>query len=211
MNHVWRLGVFLGIAAVFLSGCMVPRVVVDPTYGKAKYEDLVRKGDPFKWKVAVEMQWNGVHQPRHDMTLRHHVERVLRNSGLILPTPDSTAGEIKVVLNDTADVEAARAKGLATAFSFGIVGNTVTDYLEMDIAISANGKTIKKTGLKHACHSTVGDAKIPEDLEVLSPSESFGRAVEQMLLNGLKELQESGELSMLQPSAGNGSRRSVHG
>ena len=139
MNHVWRLGVFLGIAAVFLSGCMVPRVVVDPTYGKAKYEDLVRKGDPFKWKVAVEMQWNGVHQPRHDMTLRHHVERVLRNSGLILPTPDSTAGEIKVVLNDTADVEAARAKGLATAFSFGIVGNTVTDYLEMDIAISAKG------------------------------------------------------------------------
>jgi hypothetical protein len=152
-----------------------------------------------------------VHQPKHDMALRHHVERVLRNSGLILPTPDSTAGEIKVVLNDTADVDAARAKGLATAFSFGIVGNTVTDYLEMDIAISANGKIIKKTGLQHACHSTVGDATIPEGLEVLSPSEAFGRAVEQMLLNGLKEFQESGELSTLQPSAGNGSRQSVHG
>ncbi len=200
MNQFLKIVISFGAAVVFFSGCVSPRTVVDPTYGKVKYEDLSRSSDPFKWKLTVEFQRNGQHFPKVDTTLRDHAERVLRASGLIVPTPDPTPGEIKVVLNNIADLDSARAKGFGTGFTFGLVGTTVTDHYEMEITISANGKVIKKTGLKHALHTTIGNASIPEGLEVLPTSTAFGRVVEQMLLNALKELQQSGELSTLQPS-----------
>ena len=85
-------------------------------------------------------------------------------------------------------------RGLPPALSFGLVGSTVTDYYEMKVLIHMNGKVITKDGIKHALHTRIGMGSTPEGVEVLPAQTAFERAVEQMLLNAIRELQQSGEL-----------------
>jgi len=183
-----------------LSGCISPRSFVDPTYSTTKYEDIKKQSEPLKLKVSVEFEREGEPYPKADSTLRDNVERVLRASGLIIPTPDSASGEIKVVINNYGDRGAAAAKGFGTGLTFGLVGNTVIDFYEMDITITQNGKVIKRSGIKHAIHTMIGNTSAPDGVELLPPPTAFSRVVEQMLLNGLKDMQQHGELSALPPS-----------
>jgi len=53
---------------------------------------------------------------------------------------------------------------------------------------------ITKDGIKHALHTKIGMDSIPEGVEVLPVQTAFERAVEQMLLNAIRDLQQSGEL-----------------
>ena len=78
-----------------------------------------------------------------------------------------------------------------------MAGTTVTDYYEMEAVLSLNDKVVKKTGYKHALHSTVGLKKAPEGLEPMTPSAAFGRIVEQLILNFLQDIQNSGDLSWM--------------
>jgi hypothetical protein len=43
----------------------------------------------------------------------------------------------------------------------------VTDFYEMDVTITSGGKTVTKSGIKHALHTTIGNAATPPGLEVL--------------------------------------------
>jgi len=63
--------------------------------------------------------------------------------------------------------------------------------------LSINDKVIKRTGYKHALHSTVGLKDAPKGLEPMTPSAGFGKIVEQLILNFISDIQKSGELSLL--------------
>jgi hypothetical protein len=191
------------------AGCMTVKSGVDPAYGKTKYEDLARPSEPFKWKVSVQFQVDGKPAQQADSTLRDGVERVLRASGLIVPTPESTSGEIHVVLNNITDKAAAAAKGFGTGLTLGLVGSTVTDYYEMEVTITANGKTSRKSGIRHALHTAVGNASLPAGFEAVPPATAFNRIVEQMLLNALKDFQEGGGLMSLRTSLRNATNVTV--
>lgn len=115
----------------------------------------------------------------------------------MVPSTEASTGEIKVVVNNVADLRVAAGKGFGTGLTFGLVGSTVTDFYEMQVTINANGKVLTRNDIKHALHSTIGNATPPLGLEPLSPEIGFGRVVEQMLLNALKDFQQSGELSSL--------------
>jgi hypothetical protein len=150
MARLAQLGLAFFVATLLATGCISVKSVVDPAYGKTKYEDIVRPAEPFKWGVSVQFQRNGEPVPKADAALRDNVERALRASGVAVP-PDSASG--------------------------------------------ANGKTFHKSGIRHALHTAVGNASLPEGLEPVPPSTAFGRIVEQMLLIALKEFQQSRELS----------------
>jgi hypothetical protein len=180
--------------SVMLSGCMTPRTILDPTYGNTKYDDISRPSAPKRLFVSAEFQRNGQHYPKVDATLKDIVERVLRASGVVSPANDSVSGDINVVVNNFGDQGNAAAKGFATGLTFGLVGNTITDYYEMRVVIHTNGKVITKDGIKHALHTKIGMGSTPAGLEVLPIQTAFERAVEQMLLNAIREFQQSGEL-----------------
>ena len=179
---------------VALSGCIAPRTIVDPAYGHTKYEDISRPSAPEKLFVSAEFQRNGEHYPKADAALKDIVVRVLRASGVISPASDALSGDIEVVVNNFGDRGTAAAKGFATGLTFGLVGSTVTDYYEMKVVIHKNGKLITKDGIKHALHTKIGMGSTPEGAEVLPIQTAFDRAVEQMLLNAIREWQQSGEL-----------------
>lgn len=194
---IFKCSFLLFAMLVMLSGCMTARAVVDPTYGNTKYDDISKPSVPQEWLLLVEFQRNGQHYPKGDSTLRDIVERVLRATGVVIPTADSASGEITVVVNNFGDQGAAFAKGFATGFTFGLVGTTVTDYYEMSVEIHTNGKVIKKDGIKHALHTKIGMGSTPDGLEVLPIQTAFERVVEQMLLNAISEFQRDGELSSI--------------
>lgn len=191
-----RLQVSLLIVAISsIVGCASPKSFVDPTYGRATYADITRRAEPYKWRIVVECQRNGAHVPEVDGELMGDVERVVRASGIAIPSPEGSSGQLKVVVNDIAATESAGWKGFVTGLTFGLVGSTAIDYYEMEAELSMNGKSIKRSGYKHAIHTTVGNASGPQGVEAMSLSEAFSGVLEQMLLNFLKDLQQIGELS----------------
>ena len=100
-------------------GCFSTKVFVDPTFGKAKYTDIIQRSEPFKWKLITEFQRNGVHLPAADSELRGHVERILKGSGMAVPITGPGDTIFKVIVNNTSDTSGL---SYATGFTFGIVG-----------------------------------------------------------------------------------------
>jgi len=171
-----------------MTGCISAKSYVDPSYGKVKYEDLSRRTEPFRWKLVVEFMRNGSRLPTADAEVFGHVERVIRAAGII-PVTEVNAPELKVIVNNVADNGAAVGKGFGTGMTFGLVGSTVTDNYEMEVVLTDGNKVLRKSGYKHAIHTTVGNASGPQGLEPMSVTAAFGKVVEQLLLNALKEIE----------------------
>ncbi len=197
MSLSYRLVLALVITCAALTGCISAKSFVDPSFPKVAYEDVKRKNEPLRLKLIVEFQRNGQPYPRADSTLKDNAERILRGSGVVTPVSDQGEGEIKVVVNNIADTGDAAAKGFGSGLTFGLVGTTVTDAYEMSVSITVQGKTISRTGIKHAIHTAIGNTNPPDGLEAIPPGVAFGRVVEQMLLRALQDMQKSGELGWL--------------
>lgn len=186
------------IAGSTLTGCISPRSFVDPSVPKVAYEDLRKRSEPLRLKVAVEFQRNGTHLPRADAALRDHAERTLRATGLVQPVEAQEVGDISITVNNLGDVGQAAAKGFGTGLTFGLVGSTVMDAYEMTVVMTVNGRQIRRSAVKHALYTAIGNTTLPEGVETVPPGVAFGKVVEQLLLRTLRDMQRSGELSAVQ-------------
>jgi hypothetical protein len=193
----WRLLIALPLACTLLSGCISAKSFVDPAFPKVAYSDVRSRPVPLKLRLLVEFQRNGVPLPKADANLRDNADRILRATGVIAPVLDDGEGQIKVVVNNIGDTGNAVAKGVGTGLTFGLVGNTVSDAYEMTVTITAKGRTITRTGVRHALYTAVGNASIPPNLETAPPVVIYQRVLEQMLLRTLQDMQHSGELATL--------------
>jgi hypothetical protein len=80
-------------ATILSAGCASIKSAADPAYGQTKYEDINKAAEPFKWKVSVQFQRDAKPFEKADSTLQDSVERVLRATGVIVPTPDSASDQ----------------------------------------------------------------------------------------------------------------------
>ena len=128
---------FLVVTSLVLTGCISSKSFLDPSFPKVAYEDLKKKNEPLRLKLVVEFQRNGEPYPKADAVLRDNAERILRASGVVTPVADAGQGEVKIVVNNIADLGSARAKGFGTGLTFGLVGTTGTDANQMKIFIAA--------------------------------------------------------------------------
>lgn len=109
-----------------MTGCISSKSYVDPSFGKAAYNDIQKVETQHAMLVDIKFQRKGEAFPNAEV--RSHVERTLRASGVITPALDSTSKRIKITVNNVADLGEAAAKGFATGLTFGAVGTPVTDY-----------------------------------------------------------------------------------
>jgi hypothetical protein len=189
---------FIAITLLLLGGCVSTQSFLDPSIQKISYEDIKKRSEPLKLKLIVEFKRNGEHLPGADSTLRDNAERVLRSTGVIVSVDNQSDGEIKVIVNNIADLGKAAAKGFGTGLTFGLASSTVLDAYEMTVSINTNGKTITRTAIKHAIYSIVGSGTPSNGMELIPPHVAFARVVEQMLLSALQEMQSAGELTQIQ-------------
>jgi hypothetical protein len=194
----------LVLVAGLAGGCVAPKSYVDPAYGTTKYQDIERRAEPYQWRIATEFQRNGARFPNLDSQLQEQVERIVRASGMAVPTGDAGAPLLRITVNNIADVAAARAKGFGTGLTFGLAGNTVTDYYEMTANLTNGTSTVLAKTYKHALHTTIGNAPGISGVEPVAAAFGFTRIVEEMLLNALKDVQTDGAFRM---STGTGGRR----
>lgn len=180
-----------------LSGCFTPRSFVDPSVPKISYDALQKRQEPLKLKVTTEFQRNGKAFPRISVMLKDSTERILRGTGVIVPAGDDSAGTIEVTVNNIADIGAAAAKGAGVGLTFGLAGTTVMDNYELTVSVNINGKTFTRTAIKHAIYSAIGNTSLPPGIEGLPTNVAFERALEQMLLKAIVDMQKSGELAMM--------------
>jgi hypothetical protein len=187
-----------------LQGCA--STYIDPSYAHTRYRDLQRPAQPAALNVDVTYENHGdpVSQGSLAKGIHRSVERTLRTSGLIIPTPHGADGEIAVTFNETTPL---------TAVSMGeVVGSALTLRLltgpvlhrtyEMSVTISEHGKTITKSGYKHLLYDSYGVHLSPPPGAVavspFHPGEYI--IIEQMLLNALRDFQVDGVLAPNVPS-----------
>jgi len=182
---------------VLVSGCISPRSYVDQSFQGASYEEINRRREPMRATVVVEFQRNGETYSGAQPLLRDISERVLRGTGVILPTPGGPDGVVRIVVNNFGDLAAAAARGFGTGLTFGAVGTTVTDNYEMTITITAGGVTRSKSGIRHALHTAIGNTSLPSGVEPVTPDMAFQRVVEAMLLRAVRDMQRDGDLDAL--------------
>jgi hypothetical protein len=174
---------------MLLAGCISPKSFLDPNYPKVSYEELQKRPSPLKLTLTTQFQRNDEPLARADPMLKDSSERILRASGVIVPVTEGAEGQIRLVVNNIADMTAARAKGIGTGLTLGLVGTTVTDAYEMSVTITVGVQTFTRTAVKHAFHTTVGNTSTPQGVETVPPNVAFERVLEQMILRVLKEYQ----------------------
>lgn len=73
-----------------MTGCISSKSYVDPSFGKATYDDIQKVETQHAMLVDIEFQRNGEAFPDANAKVRSHVERTLCASGVITLVFDGT-------------------------------------------------------------------------------------------------------------------------
>jgi hypothetical protein len=187
----------LALAGCILSVCFTHQVFsqksyVDPQYHKAGYGEILKLSSPVLVRVNVEFQRNGQPLPAVKNELRGHVERTLNTAGALKPTAEpNNLISISVTCNNIADIAAARSKGFKSGFTFGAAGSMVDDNYEFLCVYNDGSGKEQKYSYQHAIHTWIGKKKPETDFVPTTPAIAFGRVVEDVTLNFIKDLQDA--------------------
>ncbi len=180
-----------------LSACLSMKSYPDSQYHKATYATVGTFAASKPVRLTVVFQRNGKDFPRAIKEVRPIVERVLKSSGAFSVVTDASAAELRVTLNNVADMGEAAKKGFVTGLTFGGKGSTITDFYEAKIELVAADGTVAKE-YKHALITTVGNADAPmAGAAPVTPIVGFGMIVEDIMLNFIQDMKTDGKISQL--------------
>jgi hypothetical protein len=181
-----------------LAGCGTrppAKSFLGASYPQVGYWEIQPRPAPLRLHLAVEFQRNGEPFPKGDVPLKDYANRILVNSGVVVPVEEGGEGEMRLVLNNIADSDTVAVEAARKALPLWMLGRTITDTYEMSMSITRGGKLASRTGIQHAVHTAIGNMAVPEEVQSFPQNQAFGKVLEQMLLRALKDMQRSGELS----------------
>jgi hypothetical protein len=178
------------VVCLALSGCASVRSYVDPASGGATYQDVRQPAQPYKLKITSQLMRDGKEVKDGSKHLQQRVERIVQESKLAVPVTEGEAGELRIVLTNTADTGEAARIGFAAGFTLGLAGGMVTDYYEMDGELRLGDRTFRKQGYKHALHTTIGNKEGPPGVAPLKLQDAYDKVLEQLILNLLIDAQK---------------------
>ncbi len=185
---------FISFSLFFLTGCFTTNSYVDPSFGKSSYYDIKSVDERYRLEVFTEFQRNG--KTLAYPVLQTNVERVLRASGILIPSKGSNHS-ITVIVNNIANLGEAAAKGFGSGLTFGLIGTKVTDYYELKISYTDSEGSTTLRNYKHAIHSTIGNAEGPAGVIADTPDNAFFKVIEEILLNFISDMQNINKLSKI--------------
>lgn len=196
-----------GITLVALAGCGARPPVksfLGASYPQVGYREIQPRSAPLRLHLAVEFQRNGEPFPKGNVPLKDYSNRILVNSGVILPVEEGGEGEIRIVLNNIADADTVAVETARRGLPLWMLGKTITDAYEMSVILTSGGRSARWTGIKHAVHTAIGNMAVPEGVQSFPQNQAFAKVLEQMLLRALKDMQRSGELAAPPLKTGSG-------
>ncbi|ABB74803.1 hypothetical protein SAMN05216403_12410 [Nitrosospira multiformis ATCC 25196] len=198
MNISRRIVLGSVIASFALAGCNSPKKsFLGASFPRVAYRDIAERNVPLRLKLSVEFQRNGEHFPEGDIPLKDYANAILGDTRVVVPVIDRAEGEVRVILNNIADSGTVASEAARTRYPLWVIGRTITDAYELSMFITTKEGTISRTGIKQAVHTAIGNMSIPEDVPSFPQDQAFGKVLEQMILQALLEMQQSGELTWM--------------
>jgi len=182
------------LIAALLGGCISPQSYIDPALPNLRATDIPPAASPKPVQLLYEFRTKGVANARATERSKPIVMETMTKSGLfssVSETPVADGATLTMVIDNIALTDDAAGKGFRTGLTFGLVGNMVTDGYVCTATYSAGGKTASTT-VKHAMHTTVGNASGPPGVEAMKPAEAVPILIRQIALNALQGLRKEG-------------------
>jgi hypothetical protein len=175
-----------------LSGCLSPRMYLDPKLGDTKLEEITKPTTPKPAQLAFEFQTKGSGNARATERLKPQVQKLVASSGLfsdVSSTPIQGGGLLSVKIDNIVLTNDAASKGFVTGLTFGLAGSMVTDgYVCTFNYTPEAGAPISKT-FNHALHTTIGNKEGPAGLTPFKTAqEAVDKMIEQIVMYGLKQI-----------------------
>ncbi|HEY5041459.1 MAG TPA: hypothetical protein VIK53_05595 [Verrucomicrobiae bacterium] len=183
--------------AIFCTGCLSTKSYVDPTFHDANYLSIRTPASPRPVVVVAMFQVNGKPKKELNSIVFRKVTKILAATRVFIQASNAQtnqAARLEITVNNITDIGSAEGKGFGTGFTLGLAGSEVVDRYEMTAIYTPSGGLPIKKIYKHAIFSTIGAHSAPKGMEPVSISDAFDQVVEDMLLNFLRDLQESGSL-----------------
>jgi hypothetical protein len=192
--------------ALTAGGCVSTNAYVENGHDKADFRELQPRNPPTPVHVTAEFRVNGEPRPEIDQAVLNEVVRVLQRTRVLQPVSGDPGVTLKIIVDDTVDLEEARRQGLITGLTEGLSGIITTDEYHFTYVLQSSGGK-PQTGLyKHAMITVSGRAVPPSYGQPHSSDEAFSIIVKQSVLEFLSDVQSinGDEPVMLIPDSSDG-------
>src|SRR5262245_25399756 len=191
-------GLALPVAlAASLSGCISTKSYIDPALPTVRAEDLRASRTPQPVQVLFEFRTKGAPNARATEFAKPIVLDTVRSTKLfsnVAEAPVAGGRTLAIIIDNVPVTEDAASKGFATGLTLGLAGSTVTDGYVCTSTYTAPGATPRKSEVKHALHTTVGNAEGPKGLTPMKMDEALPIVVKQLTLNSLQNVRKDAGL-----------------
>ncbi len=165
--------------ALAAGGCVSTNAYVENGHDKADFRELQPRNPPTPVRiVTAEFQVNGEPRPAVNNAVFNEVVRVLQRTRVLLPVSGNPGVTLKVIVNDTADLDQVRQQGLMTGFTEGLSGSITRDEYHFTYTLQSSDGKKPQTGLyKHAMITVSGRAAPPSYGQPHSIEDAFSLIV----------------------------------
>src|ERR1041385_7508144 len=154
-----------------LSGCISMNSYIDPALPTVRAEDLRASKTPQPVQVLFEFR-----------------SKALFSN--VTEAPVAGGRTLTLVIDNIPVTEDAASKGFATGLTLGLAGNTVTDGYVCTATYTTPGAAPKKSQVKHALHTTMGNTEGPKGVTPMKMDEALPIVVKQLPLTALQGLRK---------------------
>ena len=176
--------------ALALTGCATH--YVDGATKDVEVAEFKKPAAPAPVQMLFEFETKGVANARATEYLKKQVTDQVGTSGLftaVSDTPAPNGALLGVTINNVPLQDDAFSKGFTTGLTFGLAGSQVSDGYICTMKYSAPGKEPVVKTVRHAIHTTVGNAKTPGNAkEAKDIIDALNIMVRQIVANGLNDL-----------------------
>jgi len=180
-----------------LSGCISMNSYIDPALPTLRSEDLRANRTPQPDQVHFEFRTKGAPNARATEFAKPIVFDTVRSTSLfsnVAEAPVAGGRTLTLVIDNVPVTQDAASKGFATGLTLGLAGNTVTDGYLCTATYTAPGAMPKKSEIKHALHTTIGNAEGPKGLTPMKMDKALPVVVKQLTLNALQKVRKDAGL-----------------
>lgn len=174
-----------------LTGCATH--YVDTALKDVPSEKLKKVAAPKPVQLLFEFQTKNGSNPVATNQLKSQVTEIVKKTELfsdISPTPVANGTVLSIVVNNVVLTDDAASQGFVTGLTFGLAGSSVTDGYVCNVVYIPDHNTPKISKVvRHAIHTTLGNAKVPANAGKPVPmEEAVTTMLRQIVTNGVNDI-----------------------
>jgi hypothetical protein len=186
---------WLALALPAVSGCITTTMYVDPKLPVVRAEDLKPAAPAGAVQLMFEFRTRGLPNSVATTRIKPIVMGAVGKTGLFsqvsdAPVPDGRT--LTIVIDNVRLDDKGAAEAFGVGLTFGLAGTTVSDGYVCNATYRPPGGKANTKTVKHAIHSTIGNASGPPGIPPMQPREAVTQVMEQLTLNALQELAKDG-------------------